>query len=104
MIITSNYGEAGALDRFGPAAGLPPILSGHVALADQSRPPPTATVAVVVGGQLDQAVTLFESCTVVGVLDNGMDVDNQEQNQPIALCRNPIGGLPAIWPLFRHLD
>lgn len=104
VIITSNYGEAGALDRFGPAAGLPPILSGHVALADQSRPPPSVTVAVVVGGQLDQAITLFESCAVVGLLDNGMEVDNQEQGQPIALCRNPIGGFPAVWPQFRHLD
>lgn len=104
VIITSNYGEAGALDRFGPAADLPPILSGHVALADQIRPPPSITVAVVVGAQFDQATTLFESCNVVGTLNNAIDVDNQEQSQPIGLCRNPIGGLPAIWPLLRHLD
>src|SRR5205823_4997724 len=28
-IVTGNYGEAGAIDRFGPRLGLPPARSGH---------------------------------------------------------------------------
>jgi len=28
-IVTANYGEAGAIDFFGPALGLPPARSGH---------------------------------------------------------------------------
>ena len=30
-VLTSNYGEAGAVDRFGPADGLPAAYSGHMA-------------------------------------------------------------------------
>ncbi|WP_353648922.1 glycosyltransferase family 39 protein [Nakamurella sp. A5-74] len=104
VIIATNYGEAGALDRFGPASALPPILSGHNALADQSAVPASVTVAVVVGEQVRTAGTVFESCRTVAVLDNGVDADNEEQDQPIALCRNPIGGFPAAWREFRHLD
>ena len=29
VILTSNYGEAGAIDRFGRALGLPQAFSGH---------------------------------------------------------------------------
>jgi len=104
VIIATNYGEAGALDRFGPARSLPPVLSGHNALFDQSPVPPSVTVAVVVGGQAELAGALFESCQTVAVLDNGVRVDNEEQSQPIALCRNPIGGFAAVWPRFRHLS
>ena len=32
VLLTGNYGEAGAIDHFGPAAGLPPAYSGHNAL------------------------------------------------------------------------
>lgn len=102
VVIASNYGEAGALDRYGPASALPPILSGHNALADQSTPPDAVTVAVVVG-QVELAGRLFESCETLGVLDNQLKVDNEEQDTPIAVCRNPIGGFPAVWPQFMHL-
>ena len=29
VVLASNYGEAGAVDRYGQAAGLPPAYSGH---------------------------------------------------------------------------
>src|SRR5699024_8927060 len=47
-VITSNYGEAGALDRFG--RGLPGVHSGHNALWDLGGPA-DAEVVVIVGGQ-----------------------------------------------------
>ena len=34
VVLTQNYGEAGAIDRFGPARGLPPAYSGHNGFAD----------------------------------------------------------------------
>ncbi len=33
VLLTDNYGEAGAIDRFGPALGLPRAHSGHNAYA-----------------------------------------------------------------------
>ncbi|MCS5497782.1 glycosyltransferase family 39 protein [Cnuibacter physcomitrellae] len=101
-IIASNYGEAGALDRFGE--GLPPVVSGHNALWDLGPPPETARTVVVVGGQLDRVADLFASCEVVARLDDGVGVDNEEHGEPIAVCTDPTGPWSQLWPLFRHLD
>lgn len=104
VIVTSNYGEAGAVDRYGPALGLPAVYSGQNQLAVQARPPSSANVVVFVGGQLDNATPLFRSCQTVGRLDNGVGVDNEEQGKPIAICRDPIGGWSAVWPKLAHKD
>jgi hypothetical protein len=37
-------------------------------------------------------------------LDNGVDVDNEEQGEPVAVCRRPIGGWHLVWPRFKHAD
>lgn len=104
VIVTSNYGEAGAVDRYGGRSRLPRVYSGHNQLYYQVKPPDSATVAVMVGGQLDEARDSFESCVVADRLDNGLDVDNEEQGQPIAVCRGPVGGWDEVWPAFRHED
>jgi 4-amino-4-deoxy-L-arabinose transferase-like glycosyltransferase len=104
VIVASNYGEAGAIDRYGPSLGLPGVYSGQNQLYFQGRPPDSATAAVVVGGQVDDARRLFGSCRPAGHLDNGVDVDNEEQGEPIAVCRGPIGGWATVWPRFKHED
>lgn len=100
VVVTSNYGEAGAVDRFTDL----PVFSAHNALYDQVRPPEGTTVVVFVGGQLPHAEDLFTGCDVVGRLDNEVDVDNEEQGQPIAVCRDPRLPWESLWPRLRHLD
>ena len=39
VILTRNYGEAGAIDRYGPALGLPRAYSGHNAYGVWGPPP-----------------------------------------------------------------
>lgn len=103
IVITGNYGEAGAIDRYGTPLGLPEPLSGHNALWAQRRPPHTRVTAVVVGkGPLRVAQT-FATCTVAGTLDDGVGVHNEEQGQPVAVCRSPQETWDAAWPQFRHL-
>ena len=104
VVYASNYGEAGAVDRYGARNRLPRVYSGQNQLHDDGRPPPSATVVVFVGGQLGDASGLFRSCTIRSHLDNGIDVDNEEQGEPVAVCRDPIGGWSHIWPALRHLD
>jgi len=99
-----NYGEAGAVTRYGGPLHLPAVYSGQNQLYYQARPPESATVAVFVGGQFDDARGRFQSCTVAGRLDNRVDVDNEEQHEPIAVCRGPIGGWRTVWPTLRHED
>jgi hypothetical protein len=104
VIVTSNYGEAGAVDRYGPRYGLPRAYSGHNHLYHRAQPPDSAPIVIMVGGQLDTARAHFASCLPAGWLDNGLGVDNEEQGQPIAVCRDPVGGWDGVWPALRHLD
>lgn len=104
VIVTSNYGEAGAVDHYGVRYHLPAVYSGHNQLYYQGRPPSSASVVVFVGGQLDRARGLFRSCGVVGHLDNEVGVDNEEQGEPISICRDPVGGWSGTWAALRHED
>ena len=100
VIPTSNYGEAGAVQRYGARYGLPNSHSGQNQLYYQARPPESVSVVVMVGAQLHEARAHFRSCRTVGYLDNGLGVDNEEQAQPIAVCRRPVGGWPTVWPAY----
>jgi hypothetical protein len=104
VIVASNYGEAGALARYGPALSLPRVYSAQNQLYFQGRPPASAAVVVLVGGQVGPAATLFTSCSTVTHLDNGVDVDNEEQGEPVAVCRGPLGGWNTVWPQLKHED
>ena len=101
VVITSNYGEAGAVARFGPDLGLPAPYSGHNQLYFDRMPPERTETAVIVGGQAERVSAYFASCEQVGTLDPGLGVDSEEQGQPIAVCRSPIDSWGAIWPAFR---
>jgi hypothetical protein len=59
---------------------------------------------VFVGGQYFPGLRLFESCTQVGRLDNRLHVENEEQGQPIGICRNPRMPWVALWEELKHLD
>jgi 4-amino-4-deoxy-L-arabinose transferase-like glycosyltransferase len=100
VMVTSNYGEAGAIARYRPDV---PVFSAQNALYDQARPPDDTTQVVFVGGEYGLARTLF-SCHVVDRLDNRVDVDNEEQGEPVAVCSDPRLPWPRIWQRLHHLD
>ncbi|MEV0951900.1 glycosyltransferase family 39 protein [Promicromonospora sp. NPDC050249] len=104
VVFTQNYGEAGAVDRYGPALGLPPAYSGHNELWEYGPPPEWASIALVVTEAPGAWGDRFAECAVEGQLDNGVDVDNEEQGVSVLVCREPVGGWAAVWPGLRHLD
>ena len=99
ILVTSNYGEAGAIERFGPTLGLPRPFSGQNELWFQATPPDSRAVAVVVGG-VGRTVEGFATCTMAGRLDNGVRVTNEEQQQAIWVCRDPVATWAELWPRF----
>jgi hypothetical protein len=103
VVITGNYGEAGALERYG--TGLPAIYSGHNELWYLRRPPESTAVAILVqqGGARLRAAA-FETCADAGLLDNGIGVENEEQEARLWVCRGPRAAWAALWPLFQHYD
>ena len=99
VIVTANYGEAGALDRYG--RGLPAVYSGQNELWYRGRPPDDATVLIAVGygPALRQR---FASCAVAVDLDNGVDIPNEEQDNDVQVCRDPRRPWSVMWPEFQH--
>ncbi len=103
IVYASNYGEAGAIDRYGPDDGLPAVYSGHNQLIDEGRPPDATSTVVFVGGQYDDHNRWFDSCMVKAHLDNDLGIDNEEQGEPVAVCRGPKAPWPQLWPRLHHL-
>lgn len=105
VVLTGNYGEAGALDlarRNG--LPLPPVYSGHNAYGWWGPPPETARSVIVVGWW--DAATLdrwFAGCTLVGHVRNDEGVANEENGAPVHRCEAPRTTWRDTWPHIRHL-
>ena len=80
------------------------MFSAHNALYDQARPPESVTTVVAVGGQYGDLRRMFRTCTVRARLDNGVGVANEEQGEPVAVCRGPVAPWTRLWPRLHHLD
>jgi hypothetical protein len=104
VLVTGNYGEAGAVDRYGPRYGLPTVYSGHNELYTYGPPPDSARTVVLVGFTDIAASGWFGSCATAGRLDNGVGVDNEEQGNAITVCRDPREPWHQLWPRFQHYD
>ena len=104
VIFTSNYGEAGALVHYGPAAGLPRPYSAQNQLYFDARPPDGTNTLLVVGGELPTVREHFGSCTVFTTLHDESGVDNEEEGQPVAVCRQPLQDWATIWRALQHYD
>ena len=103
VVLTSNYGEAGALARYTDHPDVL-VVSGHNALGYLGGPPPGTQTVVVVGARLTQVAGEFTTCTTADRLDSGVAVDNEEEGQPIALCTGPKQDWSRLWPVLRHLS
>lgn len=101
IFLGGNYGEAGAVSRFGPP-GLP-VFSGHNALADLGPPPESATTVIAVGFREQALLRWFGQVSQVGRIDNGVGLDNDEQGNTVWLCRDPRTSWAAIWPQVKTL-
>jgi hypothetical protein len=98
-IVTANYGEAGAIELYGPAHGLPRPFSGHLNYRYWDGANRTATTVVAVG--FPQAWTDRHCRDVerVAVLTNHAGVANEESGAAVVLCRlhDDVGSLrPAL--------
>ncbi|MGJ9424031.1 glycosyltransferase family 39 protein [Aeromicrobium sp. CF3.5] len=104
VVIADNYGQAGAVARYGPQYGITEVFSAQNELYYLDRPPEVADTAIVIGAPLASIQGLFSTCRLAGRLDNTIGVDNEEQNRPISICEDPIGGWVAVWPKMQHYD
>jgi hypothetical protein len=102
VIFTSNYGEAGAVDRYGPTVGLPSAYSGHNAFGYWGPPPDNAGPVVTVGLEASE-LRQFRGCRVAARIENSAAIDNDERGNAIDRCSGTRGAWSTIWPKLRHL-
>ena len=102
IVFTANYGEAGAVDRFGPALGVPGAYSGHNAYARFGIPMGSTGPVIVLGYRIPPA--LLAGCRPVASIDNGVELENEEQGGTVFVCTGPRRPWAEIWRRLRHLD
>jgi hypothetical protein len=102
-ILTGNYGEAGALNLYGPALGLPHAMGLTNSFWYRGYDPRLPNTAIVTGFELEDGQKLFESCVVAGKNTNPYDVVNEESryHPDILLCRNLRMAWPEYWASHR---
>jgi 4-amino-4-deoxy-L-arabinose transferase-like glycosyltransferase len=101
VIFTSNYGEAGAIDRYGPALGLPGAYSGHNAFSEWGPPPDRPGAVVVVGLDAADLHRFFRSCRLAMRISNSAGIDNDENDTPVYLCAGVRGSWSRNWRALR---
>ena len=102
VVFTGNYGEAGAVARYG--RDLPPVFSGQNELYFEGPPPQDRDLVLAWTEDLAYLTAHFDDCRQMGTMDNGAGVDNEEQGGVVAICRVPATGWAALWPSLQHYD
>jgi hypothetical protein len=103
-IVVGNYGEAGAINLYGPAHGLPAVLSGTNTAWYRgygSTPPQTL---IVVGFSQKEAEAAFQSCRLAALNVVPFHISNEESEAhgEIFVCGAPRQPWPAFWADFRR--
>jgi 4-amino-4-deoxy-L-arabinose transferase-like glycosyltransferase len=102
-ILAGNYGEAGALNLYGPAYGLPEAISGINSywLRGYGDPPPQTLI--VLGLPHSAAEQFFETCDLAGHVTNRYGIENEEtrDHPDIFVCRRLRQPWPELWKHFR---
>jgi hypothetical protein len=103
-ILAANYGEAGAIDLYGPARGLPPAISGVNSYWYRGYGDPPPESLIVVGLSRSFVERSFNSCEIAGHVQNRYGVMNEESTDhpDIYLCRGPRKTWLEFWKDFRY--
>jgi hypothetical protein len=99
-IFCSNYGQAGAIDFFGPQYGLPKAISGHQNYFLWGPRNYTGEIVILVGGSEKESREQFASVTVAATLENPLAF--RYETRPILLCRGLKWDLQKDWSRVKN--
>jgi 4-amino-4-deoxy-L-arabinose transferase-like glycosyltransferase len=102
VLLTSNYGEAGALIRYGDRYGLPTAYSGHNSFWWWGPPTAGGDPTIAVGFARADLIPHFRSCRLSARVHNAAGVHNDEDGAPIWTCLSPKASWASMWPAFRQ--
>jgi 4-amino-4-deoxy-L-arabinose transferase-like glycosyltransferase len=97
VLVAANYGEAGALDLFGPRYGLPAAVSptgSYWFFGPGTKP---GDVVVTIGADREDLAPLFDSVEPAGRVTSPWSVA-EERDLTIYVARGPHRTLQEVWP------
>ena len=102
-IFGNDYGEAGAIDFYGPALGLPKAISGHLTYWYWGPRGYTGDVMIVLGDRREVLEREFED--VEAVAEIGQEYAMAQEHFTLFVCRKPKGWtLASAWPRLKSWD
>jgi 4-amino-4-deoxy-L-arabinose transferase-like glycosyltransferase len=98
-ILANNYGEAGALNLYGPALGLPPVISRMNTYWYRGYGNPPPLIVIELGNRAEDEQKSAAKCTSFGRVRNSFDVENEESSwgYEVFVCRDIPPRWPEIW-------
>jgi hypothetical protein len=99
-IYASNYGEAGAIDLFGPRYGLPAAISAHQTYFFWGPGRASGEVVIVLQSPREALEPLCASVEEAGRHSHPWGM--AEENRPIYICRGLRMPLAELWPHLKH--
>jgi hypothetical protein len=104
VIFTANYSEAGAIELWGPALGLPAPVSGHNSYWWWGPPTRASDVTIAVGFRAIDLDARLGTCVEVASTSNQWNIKTDETGHPIWLCRGRQVSWSELWPSTRHYE
>jgi len=103
-ILGTNYGEAGAINLYGPEYGLPRAISGVNSFWYRGYGDPPPQTVIVIGLSRRRMEEVFGQCRLAGHTWNRYGVQNEEtEDHPdIWVCGPPKQGWQEVWKDFRY--
>jgi 4-amino-4-deoxy-L-arabinose transferase-like glycosyltransferase len=103
-ILAGNYGEAGAINLYGPGHGLPSAISGVNSFWQRGYGDPPPETLIVLGLSHGFLERHFSSCELAGHVSNPYGIENEETSDhpDIYVCRGLRQSWPDFWDNFRY--
>jgi len=100
VLVSTSYGEAGALELYGPDFALPPVFGTHNSYHDWGPPSDSVKTYIVVFADREPLNRQFD--TVVEAAVHTCEYCTRPQREiPIYIARGPRFSAKAAWPTFK---
>jgi hypothetical protein len=102
-ILAASSGEIGSIDLYGPAFGLPRVISGFDSYWQYGYGNPAPTTLLVVGFD-GSFLANFQECTFIAAIRTPLNIQNDEtiNHNSIYLCHNLRQSWPQFWKTFQY--
>ena len=98
-----NYGEAAALDVYGPGLGGPPTISAHNSYFFWGTGGASGEVVITLGRDNARFDDFYDDVRAVGRIDSRFAMP-YEIGLTIWVLRQPRASIAEIWPRLRRFD